>query len=130
MTSFAKVSISRKFPSLRAVKRRGNLLNTKSKTQSFRLPEFNTRHCEVCVVNCGNLLDATETVLFKLLCLKLWEIATPCIARLAMTGGRCSGQEYLLYGDCVVLMTSFAKISFCKSFSVLLTFLSHNLTNN
>ena len=43
-------------------------------------------HCEVCVANCGNLLDAIETVLFKLPCLKLWEIATPCVARLAMTG--------------------------------------------
>ena len=52
----------------------------------FRLPEFNTRHCVVASANCGNLLDAIETVLFKLPCLKLWEIATPCVARLAMTG--------------------------------------------
>ena len=59
----------------------------------FRLPEFNIRHCVVASANCGNLLDAIETVLFKLPCLKLWEIATPCVARLAMTGGRCGGSK-------------------------------------
>ena len=47
----------------------------------FRLPEFNIRHCVVASANCGNLLDAIETVLFKLPCLKLWEIATPCVRK-------------------------------------------------
>ena len=67
----------------------------------FRLPEFNTRHCVVASANCGNLLDAIETVLFKLPCLKLWEIATPCIRKARNDGWFISGCFYLIC-HCVV----------------------------
>ena len=43
--------------------------------------------------NCGNLLDAIETVLFKLPCLKLWEIATPCVRKARNDGGVVVGQS-------------------------------------